>query len=225
MRKLLLVTLALLVILFGCKKSEVIDNNDQDLTDTMKNFFAAKYDDYVKGDHFQVKLLSLAKVYYEDKVIYKYSIVIAPMLDERMNIYGFSLSLDDEAQKYYQEGGLTSYDSFAIQIYDKGDLPVKSGKDDMHAYRIETYLDNRNNETQKDYGYTEEDFDSLLSKINVTIKYNNKKETLSVSAHDIIVVKCEQDIPDGRIDLYHYLTDGVYQEGLAGTFSYDTWGY
>lgn len=225
MKKVLLASLVLAIILCGCKKGELIDANDQELTESMKNFFSAEYDDYVKGEHFQVKLLSLAKVYYEDKVIYKYSIAIAPMLDEKMDIYSFSLSLDDEIQKYYQDGGLTSYDRFAVQLYEKGDLPVKSGKTEMVAYRIEISLDNITNKNQNEYGYTEEEFDKLVSRLNITIKYNHRKEAITVTSNNIITIKSEADIPTGRIDLYHYLNERVFQEAVAGIFDYDTWGY
>ena len=141
----ILILLIFLLLLEGCKSVNPIDQSDPSLTESMRNYFDANCISESEGEHFQAKLLSLAKLYYEDTIIYKYSFVVAPRLNEKMDIYSFTLSLNDEAKNYYQQYGFTKYDMYMIKMFEKGDIPKASGKQDMHAYRFEVLIDNVNN--------------------------------------------------------------------------------
>ncbi len=223
--KLLFFLAILLFPVSGCVKSMPIEENDSSLTESMHNYFKVDYVYEIKGEHFQAKLLSLAKVYYEDTIIYKYSFVVAPLLDEKMDIYSFTLSLNDEAKNYYQQCGFTKYDMYMIKMFEKGDIPKASGKQDMHAYRFEVLIDNVNNETQMKHAISDEQFDEIVSELFITIDFNYKSETLRLFSDNLLVIKIEDDIPEGRIDLLSYLKTGTFKEPLFATFIDSNWDY
>ena len=221
----ILILLIFLLLLEGCKSVNPIDQSDPSLTESMRNYFDANCISEFEGEHFQAKLLSLAKLYYEDTIIYKYSFVVAPRLDEKMDIYSFTLSLNDEAKNYYQQYGFTKYDVYFSSFFDKGDIPIKYNKETLVAYRFEIQIDNINNEVQKECGYNDQQFDRLVSELYITINFNHKKETLELKANDLLVIKSENDVPSGRIDLLSYLNSGTFKEPFFGPYDSKTWQY
>ncbi len=221
----ILVSILMLLSIFGCNNEQVhdeISSDDQTLTESMHNFFALKSNDYVKGEHFQVKVISFAKIYYKDKVIYKYSLAIAPKLDEKMNIENFKFTIVD-ADKYFV--GNTMYSIFSKDIFEKGQIPEKNGKSDMVAYRFELFLDNIDNEYQKSKELTDDKMDDFLSKVVVKIDFNNTSEKIEIDISDILVINEDNDIPEGRVDLYSFLHNGTYGGITVGPYDNDVWEY
>lgn len=226
MKKLFILILSGLILSFGgCKKHDVIEKNDSSLSECMHNYFDADYVDEVKGEYFQAKLLSLAKIYYNETIIYKYSFVIAPRLDEKMDIYNFTLSLNDEAKNYYLQYGYTKYDLYMTKFFSKGEIPVKYNKEDLIAYRWEIQIDNITNEYQKECDISDEQFDQMISELYITVNFNHRKETIKLETDDFLIIKNEQDIPEGRVDLLSYLQNGYFIEPFFGPFDNKYWKY
>ena len=223
--KLIFTIILLLFIISGCVKSMPIEEYDSSLTESMHNYFKSDYVYEIKGGHFQAKLLSLAKIYYEDTIIYKYSFVVAPLLDEKMDIYSFTLSLNEKAKKYFSQNGLTKYDLYMIKMLEKGDIPKARGKQTMHAYRFEVLIDNVNNETQMKHAISDAQFDLMVSELFITINFNYKSETLKLFTDNLLVIKNEDDVPERRIDLLSYLKTGSFKEPLFATFIDSNWDY
>lgn len=225
MKKKFILIILIIFVLFGCKKAEEIDFKNDDLQESMHNFDEAEYVAYAEGAHFKVKILSMAKVYScKDSTVYKYSITIAPCLDEKMEIKSIQLSLKDaEIQKYYE--GATSYDFFTFPMIDDSHMiPVKNSKEEMQAYRIERRLDNINNTVQQEAGYNQQQFDKIASEFYVEIKYNFSKEKIyiEVDPENFLIIEKESDIPNGRTDLEKIFETGTCHEINFGVFD-DKW--
>lgn len=225
MKKEFILIVIILLILFGCKKAEKIDFENDDLQESMHNFDEAEYIAYAQGEHFKAKILSVAKVYsHNDSIVYKYSIAIAPYLDEKMEIKSIQLSLkDEEIQKYYE--GANSYDYFTLPMIDDSHMiPVKKSKEEMQAYRIERRLDNINNTIQQEAGYNQQQFDDIVSKFYIEIKYNFSKEIIyiDVDPATFLIIEKESDIPNGRTDLEKIFETGTCHEINFGIFD-DMW--
>lgn len=225
MKKKFILMIFIIFALFGCKNVEEIDFENDDLQESMHNFDKAEYVAYAQGEHFKVKILSVAKVYScKDSIVYKYSIAIAPYLDEKMEIKSIQLSLkDEEIQKYYE--GANSYDYFTLpMVVDSHMIPVKKSKEEMQAYRIERRLDNLNNAIQQEAGYSQQQLDEIVSKFYIEIKYNISKEIIyiEVDPANFLIVEKESDIPNGREDLEKIFETGTCHEINFGIFD-DKW--
>lgn len=212
-------------LLLACtpKQLKLIDSNNPDLTESMKNFFQADADTYVKGEHFQVKILDVSKVFYDapyygESYIYRYQIVIAPLYEEMIHIKKFSFSLDQKLVDYYkQEPGYMTFDSFIIPYFEDFEIPVKYDSNEFVAYYFDKALGNMGNARVKN-NFSEEEYEKGMSTLYVTIVCSNMEETIPVEyVGQIHTYDRYEDIPEDREDLKALYLDGSCRE-TAGPY-------
>lgn len=220
-----IIIMLLLACCCACTKTEgeIINSNDTLLSESMKNFFADDVTSYVQGEHFQAKIISIAKVQYDDSYLYQYQITVAPLRDEKVDIKSFEMSLNDEMKGYFDFEDI--YLGFSFPMFEDFDIPVKEGKESIVAYRFDKTLNNLNNQTQKEAGFSDAYFDKAVTTIYITIKSNYGEETIIVPFTDeLLVIDEESDLPENREDLRQLFQSGSLEERtVAGVYEKEVW--
>ncbi len=65
----------------------------------------------------------------------------------------------------------------------------------------------------------------MISEFYITVNFNHKKETLKLETDNFMIIKNEEDIPEGRVDLLSYLQNGYYIEPFFGPYENEYWKY
>lgn len=194
--KLLKFLLSIFLVLSGCTYNPKVINKDNiNLKESMKNFYQTDCLTDVSGEHFQVKLISISKVQFDDEsydtsyTFYRYQILIAPMLDENILLQDIIITPSNELDEYYNLvlEGRNDVQDYQLGI-DQLSISEKKGEEELLAYRIDITMSNAGDDYQMKSNISDELFDEYMKELNIKIKYNNQEETINVQYEDTIYI-------------------------------------
>ena len=160
----------------GCSTEEnkeemrqLSEYNINDLSESMKNFMNEASISSANGEHFEVKLLSIAKIKFDDEQyetsykFYRYQILVAPKLDENIKLENITFSPSDELVDYYNDvpEGRNSLIDYQLGI-ENANIKEKVGKENLLAYRLDFTMSNAGDDYQTDSNISNELFDEYM---------------------------------------------------------------
>ena len=221
-----------LFLMIGCSQSncELVEHNDPNLNESMKNFYQDDVKSHVVGENFEAKIIAFDKVLKHDKnhgdiVEYKAIITVAPLCNQKIDIKDFKFSLSEEATKYYDAyPHMTGDDLLPLVKFGDGTTLKVTGINDMQAYRFDLLFDNAGTKNQLASNYSDEEFDEMVKDIKLIVYFDNDKEELNLSyADEINYYQNIDEIPNDRQDLKDLLDPNVKNHQTAGYYNASSW--
>lgn len=182
----IILSVFLVIGLYGCTYNEASDkliDHYQDLNISMQNFYEEKNLPTFTGKYMEVKANNIIKYEFNGKIIYIYDLIIAPIYNQKTVISGMKLSSSEygkEVDKFY---------------YEPNDSYGKLKKENYTYEKIEQILANEyqfflaDNSTLYGYSLTDEQFESCLTNICLTITINGYEDKINLESLKI----CEYD--------------------------------
>lgn len=206
MKRYIFAAMAILAMLCGCSAKdslELLSAEDEQLSYSMKQFFAAEDMGYADSRQFSAKLLDCTKAKHmtDDYVLYsfyRYRLVIAP----RAN-----MPMDKISVKVFPTNDVTDYLEW---VTDRGDrlTDPKQGfileyppmgitqKNELQAFEYNFYLSNFGDDAMKDFGMSEADFDKGMTELRIEVYCDGKTDVLDLYCLGDVqtVIKADDDI-------------------------------
>lgn len=188
--------LLLSLLLAGCtQSSEPINKNNENLKESMKNYYKTECKTNVSGEHFEIKVISVSKIPFKDEsydtsyTFYRYQILIAPILNEDILLQDIIITPSEKLNEYFDLApeGRNNLKDFQLRI-DKLDIDKKNGEENLLAYRMDITFSNLGDDYQSKSNVEQELFDQYMKELNIKIKFNNQEEIITVQFDDSIYI-------------------------------------
>ena len=224
MKKMISVMLALtriLSLLTGCKRSakRFDDNSVVYMDESISNFLAETELQTYYGEHWQVKIDKVIKVETDSMNYYLYTLLIAPIYQERLALASIECEPCEYIEKTYSKQNYMWGEYFNNNkdhsLYDLSDDSYLMDELNFkhQALRAELCLTNISNVYQKNMGLDDARFDEYMRDIVITIKCDfMKKDRINVHY-------------DGEIAAVSDYTSNLYRDNAAVRHIMDGDGY
>ena len=229
----ILVVMMAIFLMVGCNenKCELINHDDPNLSESMKNYYKDEVKTHAIGDKFEAKIIAFDKVLkhdnnHGDRIEYKAIVTVAPHCNRKINIKDFKFSLSEEASRYYAEyPHMTGDDLLPLIKFGDGNEFKVTGINDMQAYRFDLLFDNAGTKNQLASNYSDEEFDEMVKNIRVTISFDGgEEEELGLSYIDEInYYQSVDEVPNNRPDLKLLLDSDIKNHQSAGYYKSSSW--
>ncbi len=189
---LLLTSLCLLLIaLAGCRKASYppLKQDDGDLNQSMKDYFATVDMGYGEGKLFSAKMLECKKVIFNREDYdtsysnYLYRVVIAPKTEAPMNKISVMMYPTFGIDKYYKEYAIGGRHTLEMQELGFGSYPELhiEKKGGLVAIDFFFYLNNMGDDQQHKANIGEKEFDAGMTTLRIEIDCDGNKDTIQLS--------------------------------------------
>ncbi len=179
--KVLLCTI-MVMCLFGCQQNDtsdkLADHYDQ-LNKSMQNYLDEKDLSTFTGKYVEVKVKDVIKYDRDGRIIYIYDVLFAPIYNQKTVISGIELSsieYGNDVKKFYYEP------NFSYSSLDKSNYTYNT-IDEIIAERYQFFLED--NTIMYSYSLTEEQFESCLTNIKITITINGYDDEIELK--DLVI--------------------------------------
>lgn len=212
--KLILVVLTI-VFLCGCQQNDTSDklsNHYDELNESMRNYLDEKDLPTFSGKYIEVKVKDVIKFNHNGKDIYIYDILFAPIYNQKTVFGGIELSSIDygnKVKKFYYE---------ANQVYGKLDKSkyTYTSINEIIAERYQFFLED--NTIMYSYSLTDEQFESCLTNIKITITINGYKDEICLN--DIKIREFESTTDSNNKIIARMLDGGNQSMSLSAYVEY-----
>ena len=163
--------------LFGCAYNEAKDkliDHYQDLNISMQNYYDEKQLPTFTGKYIEVKAKNIIKYEFNGKNIYIYDLILAPIHNQTTVISGIKLSSSEyskETDKFYYEPN-DSYGKLNKENY------TYEKNEQILANEYQFFLEDYS--TVYGYSLTDEQFESCLTNICLTVTINGYKDKINL---------------------------------------------
>lgn len=210
-RKLTVLLSLMLIVMCACqdqKETKLSNVNENELSDSMRNFTSIDSLDYNEENCFQAKLLEVNRIdsAKTNTVYYYYNILVAPRTLAVKQIRSITFKPETELLTYYDENkqgslsGLTEWN----YIFKEVEYPYIEEVQDYTAYQYDFVFSNLNNEIQKKENISDDELNEFMKHITIEIIYNDiLKETLHLTANEVLCFKNVEDIPKNLKPLHN----------------------
>lgn len=176
MRRILICLLSCLSLLCGCSRQLIrLSETENKLEQSMMNYFSETELPLFTGEYIEIKVKDLIIYYDEGHPIYVYDLLIAPIYDQKTVITGISLDSTEFPGKYEK-------------LYYEINFTYEKLKRKLHTYKkTEEILCNEfqfmlvDNSWWYNYSITEEELESCLHNISVTVTINGNKDKVDLT--------------------------------------------
>ena len=193
----------LLPLIWGCTDSNEyfeLKMETDNLSETMQNYLKDPSPNH-KGSAFQVKVNDIYAVPYENGskriTYYRYSLLIAPVTDEPIEIHSMKIQPVDKKIQDYLNGytavlGLGDLHEWNSLTNDMVSFVFRD-VEEMIAYRWEVTFNDLGEDTLQNSEITAEELEQGIRNFEIVVEYNRKKEVIPIQNAELRSVSSDQD--------------------------------
>ena len=201
------IILCLLLLLFpaGCSQNDtsdkLIDHYDE-LNISMKHYFDEKDLPTYSGKYIEVKVKKIIRFDYNGNIIYVYDLLIAPIYNQKTRINSIKLSSIEygkDVEKFYYDLNYV-YGKLGNDIYNRKTI------DKIVGLEYEFFLDD--NSVLYGYSLSDEQYQSCLTNICMTVNINGYKDKIYLS--NLTITDYTDEDKNNRVISYIVETNKAY---------------